>query len=128
MAQGTVGFAATQHLTQRMATGYAIPAPGANTNILTASITFSPNASLCRLYVVLATASVMNYYVTDGTTAYTVGINNSVALPAGDGQLFYFPVSRTDDGTSTGTLLTYNFRVETDGIIRQIIVDEILGD
>ena len=96
--------------------GYAISAPGANTNIFSTSITPVYNASAFRVTISLTTASVVNLRVTDGTTAYDLGLNQSVALNAGDLYVFNFGVSNS---------LTYNFRVETDGVIRMLFVDEV---
>ena len=97
---------------------YALAAPGANTNMLSTGLTSAYPVSAFRVTVRLATASVFNLHTTDGTTAYVTGLNNSVALAAGDLYTFSF-------GVNNG--LTYNFQVETDGIISILQVDEIPG-
>lgn len=101
----------------RLGSLYAAAAPGANTSVFATSLTPHATASALRIGVSLATTSVFNMYVTDGTTAYTQGLNGSVALAAGD---FYClgPIP-----CSSG--LTYNFRVETDSVIQTLYVDEI---
>ncbi len=109
---------------------YALAAPGANTTFPTVAsggIKFSNRASRARVFVSLTTASVLNYTVTDGTTAYVIGLNNSVALAAGDSYEFEFDVGYSVDGSEAGTRLTYGFQLETDGVVRQIIVTEITG-
>ena len=120
-------FHADPMICQRVATVYAGAAPGANTNILTASITPSQTASAYRVTVALATASVFNVFCDSGTD-YTFGLNGSTALNAGDLYTFVFGVTHNTDGSlGTGTAVAYNFRVETDGVIQLLLVDEILG-
>ena len=101
----------------RLNRSYALAAPGANTNAIT-PVTPHDTSSMLRVTVVLAVASVFNVQTTDGTTAYTWGLNGSVPLNAGDLYVFEFPCS---------SLQTYSFRVETDGIIQTLLVDEIRG-
>lgn len=110
----------------RIYAGYNVPAPGANTNIFTAKRP-SRRATRWRVFVVLATGSVFNYRVTDGTNAFTVGLNGSTALNAGDAYSFEFDVENSTDGSESGTALTYSLQVETDGVIRQLIVTEVTG-
>ena len=98
--------------------GHAIAAPGANTNIFSTSLTPVYSCSAFRVTVALATASVFNVVSTDGTTSYTLGLNQSNALQASDLYTFTFGVHNSN---------TYNFQVETDGIIRVLQVDEIPG-
>lgn len=119
-----------EEATASLATVYNGSAPGANTNILATGVKVSGHASAIRLTVVLATSSVFNYTVTDGTTAFTVGLNSSAALNAGDAYTFTFDARRYKsqpytDGTTAE--LTYNFQVETDGVIRQLFVTEVIG-
>lgn len=102
--------------------GYNITAPGANTNILSAGITPKYGAGIFRVFINLAVASVVNYTVTDGTTAFTAGLNSSVAIGAGDDAGFDF----SHMGSGLGATYTYNFQVETDGVIRQIRVYELM--
>lgn len=104
---------------------YAKAAPGANTNILTNNIKIeTPGSAALRITVALTTASVFNMRVTDGTTAYDLGLNNSVALAAGD--LYTFTVAALKHNES-GVELEYNFQVETDSVIRLLVVEEITG-
>ena len=105
---------------------YAGAAPGVSTNILTTGITFGDAVSACRVTVCLTTSSVFNVYVTDGSTAYTMGLNASGALNAGDLYTFVFGVCKySSDSGTTG--LTYNFRVETDSVINYLRVEEVIG-
>lgn len=99
---------------------HAASAPGANSDIFSAGQlrAVSQKVALVRVIVVLATASVFNYTVTDGTTAYTVGLNESIALNASDAYEFEI---------AAGSDYTYNFQVETDGVIRHLLVIEVMG-
>ena len=118
---------------RRVATAYALAAPGAATDMLSATtnadgttgLTPSGLATAFRVTVSLATTSVFNVYVTNGTTAYTQALNDGTSLTAGRLYTFTFGVSRTTQGGVT--TLTYQFRVATDGIIQTLLVDEVCG-
>ena len=110
----------------RKATVFNGSAPGANTGI-TGGITFSGSAGAARITIALTTSSVVNVSCTDGSTTHKWGLNASSALNAGDVYTFSLGVSATDDGTSTGTALTYDIEVETDSVIEILIIDEIKG-
>lgn len=98
----------------------AIPAPGANTDIIKGGIVIRElpwrGVKALEVTVTLATASVFNYTRTRKNNAgATIGMLESVALGAGDGfGPIRIPVTEFD---------TINFRVETDGIITQLIVE-----
>lgn len=94
---------------------FTIPAPGANTNILSTSLT-PTYGGYFQVFVTLTTGSVFNMMEARGGTTYAVGMNKSTALVAGDGYVFSFPVSPSS---------TYNFQVETDSVIRVLRVLEI---
>lgn len=94
--------------------GYAIAAPGANADILASALT-PKQAGWFAGHIVLAVGSIVNYTVSDGSTLYTVGLNSSTAVAAGDSLPFAFPVHPAR---------SYNFQVETDGIIRELVVYE----
>ena len=102
---------------------HALPAPGANTNIFTA---LTPTRGLVqiRVFVSLATGSVFNLRLTDGTDAYTIKLNGGTALTAGVAYAFDVPMSRvpTEDTTKT---ITYSFQVATDGVIQHMEVWEL---
>lgn len=106
------------HGLRAKATVFNQAAPGANTNILATAISPYDTASTFRVTVVLAVASVFNFTVTSGTTTFTVGLNASAVLNAGDAYTFNFGVRST---------YTYNFQVATDGIIRLLLVEEVAG-
>lgn len=95
--------------------GFDIAAPGANTNIMTTSITPLMSCRL-RVGVVLETASVFNVTETSGATTNTYGLNESVPLAANDYYVFDVPA---------GAAYSYNFQVETDGIIGRLTVSEV---
>ena len=108
-----------------LATVYNGSAPGANTNIIT-PVKVSDSASTIRVTVCLATASVFNVVVTNGSTPFTMGLNASSALQAGDLYTFTFGARRYSSQTGT-TELTYSFQVETDGVINYLLVEEVTG-
>ena len=87
---------------------------------------FNNNSALCRVTIQLAVSSVVNVTCTDGTTPFTWGLRGS-KIPAGKVKTFMFGVRASKDGTNTGDALTYDFEVETDGIIQQLLVEEVLG-
>lgn len=90
-------------------------APGANTDILSAAITPQRECAF-RVTVALTTASVFNVTCTDGNTTHAWGLNSSTALQAADLYAFTFAAAPS---------LSYNFQVETDGVIEVLIVEEI---
>lgn len=106
---------------------FNISAPGANTGIITNGVKFTESAGVCRVAVALTTSSVFNVTCYDGTTTHKWGMQQSAPLNAGDMYVFYFPVAAYDTGLNTGNALTYNFEVETDGVIEHLIVDEVIG-
>lgn len=97
--------------------GHGVAAPGANTDIIGSDITPDRNGAF-RVTVVLATASVLNVMIDDGTNSYACGLNESNALQAGDLYTFTFSVAKQNG---------YNFQVETNGIIQVLQVDEVSG-
>lgn len=94
---------------------FNVSAPGANTNILSTSLTPAYGGAF-RVTVCLATSSVFNVTITRSGTTKTCGLNASTALNAGDLYTFSF-------GVSTGN--TYNFQVETNSIINILQIDEV---
>lgn len=94
---------------------FNVSAPGANTDILATALTPSMGGYF-QVFVVVATGSVFNMTETRSGTTFTVGLNKSTALVAGDGYTFSFPVSSSS---------TYNFQVETNSIIRILRVMEV---
>ena len=98
-------------------TSFNAAAPGANTNILSTSLTPKMGGAF-RVTVSLATSSVFNVIITQSGTSLTLGLNASAALNAGDLYTFIFGVIPSN---------TYNFQVETNSIIRILQVDEVSG-
>lgn len=109
-----------------LVTEYAKAAPGANTTFSTFKV--SPVCGMVRITVALTTSSVLNLTVTDGTTAYVLGLNGSVALAAGDVYSWVLPLRYTSNGDDGGTGLTYGFQVETDSVVRLLFVDLVTGN
>lgn len=110
-------------------------APGANTDILAADYTATTRCAM-RVTVSVATGSVFNVVAEQGpsgaTTTYTFDLNGGTALTAST--LYTFTFSATPTATaSVGGVLTmvpvdYNFRVETDGVIQLLLVEEVYGN
>jgi hypothetical protein len=99
-------------------------APGANTAIISGGLIPKMGGAF-RISVVLATASVFNVTVTPAAgTQRTHGLNQSTALNAGDLYTFCFGVATVDQNSAA---LTYNFEVETNSIIRYLLVEEVSG-
>ena len=97
---------------------FNLAAPGANTDFYTADLTPVYPASTMRVSVRLSTASVLNLIIKQGATTFTTGLNASAALQAGDLYTFVFGINGS---------CTYNFQVETDGVISYFQVDELSG-
>src|SRR3990167_5465641 len=109
----------------------SLAAPGANTDILAAD--FSPSTRCAwRVTVSLGTASVFNVVAESGATAYTIDLNGGVALTASTMYTFTFsaapPGQATVGGVLTACTIDYNFRVETDGVIQYLMVEEVYGN
>ena len=92
-------------------------APGTNTDIFSSDITPKQGAVRARVTVALTTSSVVNVTATDGTTTHAWGLNASAALNAADIYEFEF---------GTAPALAYNVQVETDGVIEQLLWDDIV--
>ena len=101
----------------RRATVFNGSAPGANTDILSSAISPKAGCVKARLTVALTTGSVLNVTATDGTTTHVWGLNASAALQAADLYDFEF---------GTDPALSYNVQVETDGVIEQLLWDDLV--
>ena len=109
---------------RRLFQDYKIDAPGENTDILSTALTLSETCNAIRLTICLSAPSVINVTTTDGTTSFTNGLNESTALNAGDIYSFAFPAINE---TAAGLTISYNFQVETDSVIRFLVIDEVMG-
>lgn len=116
--------------------GYNIAAPGATTNIITKSPTGATITGLTprnataalRVTVCLATTSIFDCNVTDGTTAFTWHLNGGTSLTGGCIYSFEIPASglaATQTQTTSPKALVWNFQVETNGVIQELEVDEV---
>lgn len=105
------------------ATVFNTTAPGANTDILSTAISVVEGSAL-RVTVALTTGSVFNVTCTDGTTTHTWGLNSSAALTAGDVFTFTIGANPTESNSGSTNTLSYNFQVETDGVIEYLSVQE----
>ena len=92
-------------------------APGTDTDIFSSDITPIQGSVRARLSVALTTSSVLNITATDGTTTHVWGLNASAALQAADVYDFEF---------GTNPALAYNVQVETDGVIEQLLWDDLV--
>ena len=101
----------------RLVSKHALAAPGANTDAFTA-VTPHATASTLRLTISLATTSIVDLRITDGTTAYSIALNAAVALVASQLYVFSF---------GCGIGLTYSIRVRTDSVIQTLFLDEVRG-
>lgn len=118
---------------RRVATAYALAAPGANTSFLSSTITAdgttglrpSGHATAYRVTIAVTTGTVLDVYVTDGSTAYTQHLNAGAALTASCLYTFTFGVSKT--AADGATALTYQLRVATDSVIQTLLIDEVNG-
>lgn len=94
-------------------------APGANTGIVNAyrgsAITPKYARSKLSISIVLATASIVNLSKTTSGTEVLIEMNGNSAIPALQMYWYEFPISNAS---------TYDVEVETDGIIRQLFIQE----
>jgi len=101
----------------RRATVFNGSAPGSNTDILATAITPRQGSVRARIAAALTTGSVLNITATDGTTTHVWGLNASAALQAADLYSFEF---------GTDPALSYNVQVETDGVVEQLLWDDLI--
>ena len=103
---------------------HAGAAPGANTDCFTAK-SVGPNASALRITICLTTTSKVDLRVSNGTTAYSQHLFANADCTAGCVYTCAFGVRRfANNGT---TLLTYSIRLQTDGIIQTLNLEEVIG-
>ena len=101
----------------RRATVFNGSAPGSNTDIFSADLSPSQGSVRARITVALTTSSVINISATDGSTTHVWGLNASAALQAADLYDFEF---------GTDPALAYNVQVETDGVVEQLLWDDLI--
>ena len=89
--------------------GSAVAAPGANTDFITDYTWKHEDGSRLRLSIQVATSSVVNLMVNDGTNEIDRGANSNTALVAGAQYEFDFSNVKRGD--------VINIQVETDSII-----------
>jgi hypothetical protein len=101
---------------------HALAAPGANTDAFTA---FTPNhqGAVLDIDLSLATGSIVDLRVTDGTTAYSQALWDGASLTAGQRYSCSVLAPRQTDAATPKTL-TYSIRVRTDGIIQTLTIHE----
>lgn len=86
----------------------------------------TPNhtGSALDIEISLAVASILDLNVTDGTDAYAQALNEGNALAAST--RYRFSVMAPKFSSAGGsTALTYSLQVRTDGIIQDVVIDEI---
>ena len=100
--------------------GSNIAAPGANTDILGTELAYLPGGAKCRVTVVLAVASVFKAILTPSSgSAVTVKFRDAGPLSADCA--YTFDLERGSD-------VTLNFQVETNGIIRYLLVKDVVDE
>jgi len=96
--------------------GWAISAPGANTDALPSDVTW-PSDRACRISIQVATSTVVNLMVTRGATEKALGLNSNTALTAGAVHTFDVYGMEKDDSVQV--------QVETDSAIDMVSLEEI---
>ena len=103
----------------RRETFFNLAAPGASTNIFSASISPKAGSVKARITVALNVSGLMSVNATDSppTAAFSWPLNGGVALAAGSLYTFEF---------GTDPALSYNVQLGTDGIVGQLLWDDII--
>lgn len=110
-----------------LASEWNLPAPGANANILTAGLQLraaARNVAVLRIQINLAVASKIKIVETDGTTTFASELLGGTTLNANQPYALAYEARAQ---TKAGKRLTYNFQVETDGVIQHLRVTECDG-
>ena len=92
-------------------------APGANTDIFASDISPTAGSVRARITLALTAGSVFNITATDGSTTHVWGLDASATLQAADIYSYEF---------ATDPALDYNCQVETDGVIEQLLWDDLM--
>ena len=102
---------------RRLHSGFAIAAPGANTNAIAGVTWPDTQPQACRVTIQAATATIANLMVTRSGTTKALGLNGNLALAAGSVHVFDVP------GLVAGD--TLNVQVETDSALDILALDEV---
>ena len=97
---------------------FNLAAPGADTDIEANELIPAEGVTIFRIQFSPTVATVLNIMETRSGTTFAGGLNSSAAVGAGDVAIFDVLVSDAS---------TYNFQIETNGIIRQLKVAELRG-
>ena len=95
-------------------------APGANTDILSDSITPTQGCVFARVAMCTSTATIIKLTASDGTTTHSIVLTanpGTATSPANTLYKFEFGVDPA---------LSYNVQVGTDSVIEQLLWDDIL--
>lgn len=109
-----------------LADRHDIAAPGANTNILTTGITITANSTISGIFITVALATASVFVVREvGTDAVSGGAVDNLLRMNSAGPIGILMPTRLEFPVSRG--FTYNFQVETNGIIRKLHVEGVQG-
>ena len=102
---------------------HALASPGNDTDFFTKIAPLSSIAQV-RFCISLATGSILNVSITEGTNAYAIKLNGGTALTAGIWYAFDICLSQhlTVDTTKA---ITYSLQVATTGVIQHVEVWEL---
>lgn len=106
---------------------FHLAAPGANTNIFPTNLTLhsaSKNVAVLRIQFNLAVAGKLDIVETDGTTTIVSPLLAGATLNAGQPYALSYEARAA---TPAGKQLSYNFQLETNGIVNHGRVTECDG-
>lgn len=103
---------------RNLSRGVSVDAPGANTDLLPSGSATIPFDGIGRVTIMLATGSVVNVMVNDGSNEVAVPLNDNGAITAGLKFVEDVP------GLKEGDVV--DLQVETDGAITYVSLDLVL--
>lgn len=106
---------------------FDLDAPGTDTDIMATYLAPGPGGYRFRVQIALASGGVVNVISkgSGGTPSLTWGLNESVAIAAGDLAEFEHAVQLTPVG---GGGITYNYQIESATGVQCLIVDELVAE
>lgn len=104
-----------------------LPAPGAGVNLFATNLQLRAagrGVAVLRIQASLAIAGKLDLVESDGTTTIVGAVLDGATLGASHPNGFVYEARKT---TPAGKALSYNFRLETDGIVNHLRVTECDG-